>query len=80
MLGTVAAVPRVVLVNVQLNGSRDWESSVNGELASAAGRWGNVHLADWYGASAGHPDYFRDGIHLTAAGAEAYAAAIAAVF
>jgi hypothetical protein len=80
MLGTVAAVPRVVLVNVQLNGSRDWESSVNGELAAAAGRWGNVHLADWYGASAGRPDYFRDGIHLTAAGAEAYAAAIAAAF
>jgi hypothetical protein len=80
MLGTVAAVPRVVLVNVQLNGSRDWESSVNGELAAAAGRWRNVHLADWYGASAGRPDYFRDGIHLTAAGAEAYAAAIAAAF
>jgi lysophospholipase L1-like esterase len=80
MLGTVAAVPRVVLVNVQLNGSRDWESSVNGELAAAAGRWGNVQLADWYGASAGHPEYFRDGIHLTAAGAGAYAAAIAAAF
>jgi len=80
MLGTVAAVPRVVLVNVQLNGSRDWESSVNGELAAAAGRWANVRLADWYGASIGHVGYFRDGIHLTAAGAEAYAAAIAAAF
>jgi hypothetical protein len=78
MLGVVAGVPRVVLVNVQLNGTRAWESSVNAELAAAVGRWPNVHLADWYGASAGHPDYFRDGIHLTSAGAHAYAATIAA--
>jgi lysophospholipase L1-like esterase len=80
MLGTVAGVGRVVLVDVQLNGTREWESSVNGEIAAAAGRWPNVHLADWYGASAGHPEWFRDGIHLTAAGAEAYAATIAAAF
>jgi hypothetical protein len=78
MLGVVAGVSRVVLVNVQLNGTRAWESSVNAELAAAAGRWPNVHLADWYAASAGHPDYFRDGIHLTSAGAHAYAATIAA--
>jgi hypothetical protein len=77
MLGAVAGVPRVVLVNVQLNGSRTWEGSVNGEIAAAAGRWPDVRLADWHGASAGHPDWFSDGIHLTAAGAEAYAATIA---
>jgi lysophospholipase L1-like esterase len=80
MLQAVAAVPQVVLVNVQLNGSRSWEGSVNAEIAAAAGRWPNVHLADWYGASVGHGDWFRDGIHLTPAGAQAYAAAIAAAF
>jgi lysophospholipase L1-like esterase len=78
MLQVVAAVPRVVLVNVQLNGTRPWEASVNAEIAAAVGRWPNVRLADWYAASAGHPDWFRDGLHLTAPGAEAYAATIAA--
>jgi lysophospholipase L1-like esterase len=80
MLDVVSGVPRVVLVNVQLNGTRAWESSVNAEIAAAAGRWPSVHVADWYGASSGHPDWFRDGIHPTAAGAEGYAAAIAAAF
>jgi len=78
MLQAVAAVPRVVLVNVQLNGTRSWEASVNAEIAAAAGRWPDVRVADWYGASAGHADWFRDGLHLTAPGAEAYAATIAA--
>jgi len=78
MLQVVASVPRVVLVNVQLNGTRSWEGSVNAEIAAAAGRWPNVRLADWYGASAGHGDWFRDGIHLTATGAEAYAATVSA--
>lgn len=78
MLQVVTAVPRVVLVNVQLNGTRSWEASVNAEVAAAAGRWPSVRLADWYGASTGHADWFRDGLHLTAAGAEAYAGTIAA--
>ncbi len=33
----------------------------------------NVHLIDWYGASAGHDEYFDgDGTHLTPAGCDAY--------
>jgi hypothetical protein len=78
LLGRLSGVRRVVLVNVQLNGRRGWESSVNAEIAAAAGRWPGVHLADWRSASAGHPEWFRDGVNLTAAGAEAYAAVIAA--
>ena len=32
----------------------------------------NVHLVDWYKASAGHPEYFAyDGIHLEYAGSKA---------
>jgi hypothetical protein len=33
-------------------------------------------LVDWYSASAGHPEYFWDGIHLTPRGARAYAGLI----
>jgi lysophospholipase L1-like esterase len=75
----VSTVPRVVLVTVQLNGTRSWEGSVNTELRAASGRWGNVRIADWYGASSGHPEYFSgDRIHISSSGAQAYAAAIAA--
>jgi hypothetical protein len=77
ILGRLTGVRRVVLVNVQLNGRRSWEASANAEIAAAAHRWPGVHLADWRAASAGHPEWFRDGIHLTAAGADAYAAVIA---
>ncbi|MDH4421896.1 acetyltransferase, partial [Bacillus cereus] len=35
-------------------------------------------LVDWYAASAGNQAYFEpDGVHLTKAGAEAYAALVA---
>jgi hypothetical protein len=77
ILGRLTGVRRVVLVNVQLNGRRSWEASANSEIAAAARRWPGVHLADWRAASAGHPEWFRDGIHLTAAGADAYATVIA---
>lgn len=79
VLGQLTGVSRVVLVTVQLNGTRSWEGPVNAELRAAAGRWGNVVIADWYGASSGHPDYFSgDRIHITSAGAQAYAGTIAA--
>jgi hypothetical protein len=35
-------------------------------------------LVDWHGTSAGHPEYFWDGIHLTPQGARAYADVISA--
>jgi len=79
VLSALADVRRVVLVNVQLNGTRRWEESVNAEITAAAARWPNVRLADWKGASAGHPDYFRgDHIHPSQAGALVYAGVIAA--
>ncbi|HEY3142464.1 MAG TPA: hypothetical protein VGJ86_15100 [Acidimicrobiales bacterium] len=78
MLSQIADVPRVLLVNVQVNGTRSWESGVNAELAAAAERWPNVRLVDWKAASDGIGGYFRDGIHITSSGAEAYANAIAA--
>jgi hypothetical protein len=37
-------------------------------------------LVDWYAASADHPEYFWDGIHLTPRGARAYADLIATTY
>jgi hypothetical protein len=37
-------------------------------------------LVDWYSRSAGHPEYFYDGLHLTPSGARAYAALIASTY
>jgi len=74
VLRPLSDVRRVVLVTVQLNGTRRWESSENVEIAAAATRWPNVRIADWKAVSEGHPEYFRsDHIHPTQAGAIAYA-------
>lgn len=79
VLAALAGVPRVVLVNVQLNGTRRWEQSVNAEIAAAAQRWSNVRIADWKAASSGHREYFRgDNIHPSQAGALVYAGVISA--
>ena len=45
----------------------------NAEIARAPERHPNVKVVDWYGASAGHDEYFAgDGTHLTPEGAQAY--------
>ena len=83
LMAVLAGVPRVVLVTVQLSGTREWQGAVNAELWAAAARFPNqVVIADWESYSAGHPEYFGpDGIHVTTspAGAQAFAAVIAAV-
>lgn len=79
VLTELARVPRVVLVTVQLRGTRSWEGQANGEIRAAADRFPNVAVADWKAASDGHPEYTRDdGIHLAPAGGGPYAATIAA--
>lgn len=78
-LSALAGVPKVLLVNVQLNGSRPWEGPVNDALAAAASRYPNVTLVDWKGISDGRSDYFSgDGIHMAGPGALAYGYLIAA--
>ena len=53
----------------------------NEVLADGARRYPDrAVLVDWYAASAGHPEYFWDGIHLTPRGARAYADLIAAAY
>jgi hypothetical protein len=82
LLAAMPGVQRVVLVTVQLQHGREWQDAVNAELRAAAARHPTlVVVADWEGASAGHPEWFGpDGIHLSGnpAGAAAYAATIAA--
>ena len=78
LMAVLKGVKRVVIVNVQLHGSRQWESSVNDVLARGIARCGNCVLADWKRVSDPHPEWFGgDGIHLSAAGAQGYAQLLA---
>jgi peptidoglycan/LPS O-acetylase OafA/YrhL len=75
-LSELADRRRVVLVTVRV--PRRWQDPVNNLLRSVAAGHHNVVIADWYQASAGHPEYFvRDGVHLTSAGIAAFAGLIA---
>lgn len=67
---------RVVFVNVKV--PRTWEASNNAVISAGVAEHENAVLADWYGASASHPEYFwGDGMHPTPEGVEAYASLIA---
>ncbi len=77
LMGVLAGVPRVVIVNDMV--PRAWEAPNNSMLAGAVKQFSNVVLVDWHAASVDHPDYFwKDGIHLRPAGARAYVDLIAA--
>jgi lysophospholipase L1-like esterase len=67
---------RVVFVNIRA--PRPWEGLTNAVLADGASHHPNVQLVDWHSATEGHPELlWDDGIHLTPAGAEAYAELVA---
>ena len=77
MMGVLHGVPRVIFVTVKE--PRWWEGEVNDVLRAGVARWQNARLVDWYAYSLGHPDWFwGDGIHLTPAGAAAYAQLVVA--
>jgi peptidoglycan/LPS O-acetylase OafA/YrhL len=72
----IAGDRRVVFVTLVV--PRAWEGPNNEVIRAGVARYANASLADWNSYAAGHPEYFySDGIHLTPAGAEAYAALIA---
>lgn len=51
-------------------------AAVNAALAAAAHRWRNLTILDWASTADAHPSYLRrnlDGIHLSPAGAQAWA-------
>jgi peptidoglycan/LPS O-acetylase OafA/YrhL len=68
---------RVVIVNARV--PRPWQDGNDQLMARVVPQYSNAVLADWYGASAGRPDFFAaDGVHLTIAGSQAYARTIVA--
>ncbi len=76
LMQVLVDVRRVVIVNVKV--PRFWQDPNNTILNEGVRRYPNAVLADWYGASIDHPEYFYDdGIHLVGAGAEAYANLVA---
>jgi len=72
MLDLLADRTRVVVVND--NVPRSWSQSNNDVVNAVVPDYPNAVLADWKSASSGHPEFFvSDDIHLSAAGARAYA-------
>ena len=72
MLDLLADYERVVVVNAAV--PRPWEGPNNDAIDAAVKDYPNAVIADWNAAAEGHPEYFvSDGVHLTSAGAKAYA-------
>ena len=61
----------VVFINTR--SPQPWVASTNQAIASAADRYKNVHVIDWYGYSANRNDLFDgDGTHLSTTGVNEY--------
>jgi hypothetical protein len=76
MMGVLEGVRKVLVVNLTVPPDVADPVAVPNDAVLAKGvrRYPNkAVLVDWYSASAGHPEYFWDGIHLTPQGARAYA-------
>jgi hypothetical protein len=76
MMGVLEGVRKVLVVNLTVPPNVADPVAVPNDAVLAEGvrRYPNqALLVDWYSASAGHPEYFWDGIHLTPQGARAYA-------
>ncbi len=76
LMAVLADAREVVFANVRV--PRDWQDRNNQVIADGVSRYPNAVLVDWYGASADHPEYFWDGIHLRPVGAAVYASLISA--
>jgi hypothetical protein len=75
MMELLADVSRVVFVNLKV--PRGWEGPNNAVLAEGVARYPNAALVDWYAASADHPQFLLDGVHLGPEGAQAYVQLVA---
>ena len=68
-----AAGPGRQVFFVNTRSPQSWVGQTHGAMFDAVDRHDNVHVIDWYTASAGHDEYFDgDGTHLTEEGARAY--------
>jgi peptidoglycan/LPS O-acetylase OafA/YrhL len=80
MMRSLEGTRKVLVVNVTVPDGKSWVPN-NEVLADGVRRYPNrAVLVDWYAASAGHPEYFWDGIHLTPRGARAYGDLIVAAY
>jgi peptidoglycan/LPS O-acetylase OafA/YrhL len=80
MMRVLSDVRKVLVVNTTVPDGHQWVPN-NKVLADGVARYPKkAVLVDWYAASAGHPEYFWDGLHLTPRGARAYAGLIAAAY
>lgn len=71
---------KVLVVNTTVPDSYQWAPN-NEVLADGVARYPDrAVLVDWHARSAGHPEYFWDGLHLTPRGAKAYAGLISATY
>lgn len=72
LLKSLGADKRILLVNTRV--PRQWQDTVNRDIAEVANEFGNAAVVDWYSASEGKEGFFsRDGVHLNRSGAEFYA-------
>src|SRR5215204_2823680 len=72
MMDVLGDERRVVFVNVKV--PLPWEGPNNEVISEGVARYPNTVLADWYSASAYHPEFFvEDGVHLQAQGQRVYA-------
>jgi peptidoglycan/LPS O-acetylase OafA/YrhL len=80
MMRVLSGAREVLVVNTTVPDGYQWAPN-NEVLAEGVARYPNkAVLVDWHAASAGHPEYFWDGLHLTPRGARAYAGLIAAAY
>jgi hypothetical protein len=78
MMRVLSGARKVLVVNTTVPDGYSWAPN-NEVLADGVRRYPNrAVLVDWHAASAGHPGFFWDGLHLTPRGARAYADLIAA--
>jgi peptidoglycan/LPS O-acetylase OafA/YrhL len=71
---------KVLVVNTTVPDGYRWAPN-NAVLEEGVARYPDkAVLVDWHARSAGHPEFFWDGLHLTPRGARAYAGLISAAY
>ncbi len=71
LVGAVGSDKHIFFVNTR--SSTTWMDDTNAALQSAAERYNNVQVIDWYSYSASNGDWFDgDGTHLSEEGAQVY--------
>ena len=75
---SISGARKVLVVNTTVPDGYRWAPNNEVLAAGVACHSDKAVIVDWHAASAGHPEYFWDGLHLTPRGAKAYAGLISA--